>query len=286
MKYLVIGNKGQLGRQFQQILESQGVEVLGFDLDKLDITDFSEVNKYVNQIKPKIVINCSAYNFVDKAESEAELAHKVNSEAVGNLAVLCKQIGALFVHFSTDYVFDGSSKISYKEDDSAQPINVYGKSKLAGEKYIKEVTENYLIFRLSWLYGTGKQNFISKLLDWAKNKRLLKIAKDEISVPTYTGTVVWLVQKAMKSELRGLYHLVNDGFCSRFDWAKFIIDEMAMDNIIEPVDKEIFKLPAKRPDFSVLDNTKIKKDLGISIPDWKMDLRYFLFNLRHQSYSF
>lgn len=285
MKYLIIGNKGQLGSQFQEMLESSGSAVFGFDLDSLDVTHFDEVKKYIKDNQPNIVINCSAYNFVDKAESEPELAYKVNAESVGNLADICNHLGALFVHFSTDYVFDGKSKMPYKEDDITNPLNIYGKSKLAGENYIKEISENYLIFRVSWLYGRGKQNFIAKFLDWAKNSRLLQIAENEVSVPTYTGTVAWIVQKAIKSELRGLYHIVNDGSCSRFELAQFIAEIMNVKAELEPVDKDIFNLPAKRPNFSVLDNTKIKNELGIAIPDWKMDLRYFLFNMKFQEKS-
>jgi len=171
--------------------------------------------------KPDIVINCAAYNLVDKAEEDYITAYKTNALGVRNLAYLSNKLNAFFVHYSTDYVFDGTKENGlYTEEDTPNPLNEYGKSKLTGERWIVEETENYLLFRVSWVYGRGKQNFIYKLIQWAKNNDYLKIAYDEISVPTSTRTIVEVTLKALDNGLTGLYHLTNSGYASRYEWAK------------------------------------------------------------------
>lgn len=160
--------------------------------------------------------------------------------------------------------------------DEPNPLNEYGKSKYLGEKIVEETLDNYLTFRLSWLFGKGKENLIEKVLTWSKENKNLKISSNEISTPTYTKTVVDITLRALNSDLRGIYHLVSSGCISRYELAKFILNQKNIKKEVIPVDKEIFKLPAKRPEFSALDNRKLSRDLGIKIPHWKEEVSRYL----------
>jgi len=166
------------------------------------------------------------------------------------------------VHYSTDYVFDGTKLRPYTEEDIPHPLNNYGKSKLLGEELIKQtIQDNFLIFRVSWVYGKGKQNFIYKLLQWAREKEVLQVAFNEVSVPTYTGFIVKKTLKALEKALRGLYHLVPRGYASRYEWAKLTLKLLGINKVLIPAQKEIFNLPVRRPDFSAMDCVKIEKKL-------------------------
>lgn len=217
MKILITGAKGQLAREFIRQFTQKGTEFVDFSREELDVSDFKAVFKIIKEIKPTIVINCAAYNNVDGAEKEKERAFLVNAIGPYNLSVVCSDIKALLIHFSTDYVFDGTKEGLYTEEDEPNPLNEYGKSKLWGERFIQENMENYLIFRTSWVYGEGTQNFLYKLNQWAKNQEYLRIACDEFSVPTSTRTIVEVTLKAIEQGLTGLYHLVNSGYASRFE---------------------------------------------------------------------
>ncbi len=164
----------------------------------------------------------------------------------------------------------------YTEDDVPNPLNDYGKSKLMGEIFLKEETENYLLFRVSWVYGEGKQNFIYKLLTWAKSNEYLKVAYNEVSVPTSAKTIVNITLKALDNDLKGMFHLTNSGYASRYEWAKEIFRIKKIDKFILPVSKEVFNLPAKRPDFSAMSNRKISQILNTEIPYWNEELNEFL----------
>ena len=216
-----------------------------------------------------LTFNCAAYNSVDKAEEDYVSAVRVNSVGVRNLAFACNKHKAFLVHYSTDYVFDGEKEDGlYTEDDKPNPLNEYGKSKLMGEEFLKEETDRFLIFRTSWVYGEGKQNFIYKLMQWAENQEFLKVAYDEVSVPTSTRTLVDVTLRAIDQGLTGLYHLVNSGYASRYEWAKKILELKGIKKFIYPVSKDVFNLPAKRPKFSAMSNEKISKLLGIEIGEW------------------
>ncbi|MDW7999001.1 MAG: dTDP-4-dehydrorhamnose reductase, partial [Thermodesulfovibrio sp.] len=247
MKYLITGAKGQLAREFVKFLESKGKDFLALSKDELDIGDFSQVLAILKQIKPQVVINCSAYNHVDKAEDEFEQALRVNCIGVSNLAVACREVGALLVHYSTDYVFDGQKQGLYNEEDKPNPLSKYALSKYLGERQIPSILEKYLIFRTSWVYGEGKQNFLSKLEQWAQSQDYLRVACDEFSVPTSTKTLVEVTMKTLKEGLTGLYHLVNSGYCSRYEWAKEYLRLKGVYKFIYPAYQAEFSLPAKRP---------------------------------------
>ena len=275
MKYLIIGKNGQLGKEFQKKLGNKNILALG--REECDISNFSQVLEVFEDYKPSVVINCSAYNLVDKAEEDYTTAFKVNALGVRNLAYASMKHNAFLVHFSTDYVFDGQKEDGlYTEEDKPNPLNLYGKSKLTGEEWLREETEDFLLFRVSWVYGEGKQNFIYKLLQWAENNPYLKIAYDEISIPTSTRTIVDVSLKALEKGLKGLYNLTNSGYASRYEWAKKVFEIKGIDKFIKPVSSDIFNLPAKRPKFSPMSNSKISKLLDIEINRWDKELEIYL----------
>jgi dTDP-4-dehydrorhamnose reductase len=195
---------------------------------------------------------------------------------VRNLAFACKKRNSLLVHFSSDYVFDGKKEDFYTEEDEPSPINSYGKTKLAGENFLMEEKENYLLFRVSWVFGEGKQNFLYKLLEWTKKTNVLKIVYDQISIPTYTKDIVNLTMLAIGKGLRGLYHLTNSGYASRYEVARFFVERLGLNNLVLPVGSEYFLSPAKRPYFSAMSNLKLSKALDVHIPDWKVGIEIYV----------
>jgi len=277
MKYLITGRNGQLAQAFIKRFEREGLEFLAPDETHLDITDLGKVMKVVEESRPGVIINCAAYNLVDKAENEPDKAFKVNAEGPKILALAAHTYGSFFVHYSSDYVFDGMKESGlYHENDITNPLNEYGRSKLAGEKMVQDENVESLIFRLSWVFGEGKQNFISKLTEWAEKSEYLKISCDEFSVPTYTNTVVDVTLKALDKGITGLYHLTNSGFCSRYEWAKYILGSVGINKFIRPVSMDLFNLPAKRPKFSAMSNQQIADLTGARIPTWEEAVSAFL----------
>ncbi|MCS7215715.1 MAG: dTDP-4-dehydrorhamnose reductase [Thermodesulfovibrio sp.] len=273
LRILITGAKGQLATEFIQTCENNGIEYKAFSKEELDITNFSLLLKIVRELKPTHIINCAAYNLVDKAETEPTDAYKVNAVGAYNLAVACVEIGAVFVHYSTDYVFDGKKEAPYVEEDQPNPLNEYGKSKLLGERLIQQNMDKYLIFRTSWVYGKGKQNFLYKLTQWAQSQEYLRIACDEFSVPTSTRTIVEVTLEVLKKGLRGLYHLVNSGYASRYEWTKEYFRLKGIKKFIYPAYQNEFNLPAKRPKWSAMSNEKICKELDTEIREWENELR-------------
>ncbi|MFN3844085.1 MAG: dTDP-4-dehydrorhamnose reductase [Rehaibacterium terrae] len=277
MRSLITGARGQLAKEFKRYLVSKNIgDILALTKDELDISNFERVMEVVNGFSPSIIINCAAYNLVDRAESYPHEAIRVNTLGVYNLVLASLKTKALLIHFSTDYVFDGKKAGLYTEDDQPNPINEYGKSKLFGENIIRSSLENYLIFRVSWLYGEGESNFLYKLSQWAKSQEYLRVACDEFSVPTSTRLVVEITLKAIKEGLNGLYHLTNSDYCSRYELAKEYFRLVNMKKFIYPAYQADFNLPAKRPRFSAMSNEKISKILNVQIPTWKEELESFI----------
>ena len=274
MKYLITGAKGQLAREFIRKLE--GKNVYYFDREKLDISDERNLREAIDYVKPDIFINCAAYNNVDLAESEKEKSFSINSSALKNIALFSYKYKTKIIHFSTDYVFDGNRTELYRESDIPNPINTYGRSKLEGEKNLKSNYENYIIFRVSWVYGEGKQNFIYKLMNWAKNYKKLRISIDEVSVPNSTSFIVNIVLKAIDNDLKGLWHLASFGYVSRYEWAKKVFEILKIDIEMEKAKQNDFNLPAKRPPFSAISNDNIRNVLGVDIKRWDEYLYDFL----------
>jgi dTDP-4-dehydrorhamnose reductase len=285
MRFLITGAKGQLAGEFLRILQNNSLlpiasrlspEITALDRGGLDISDLDTVLEAVSFYKPDVVINCAAYNFVDKAEGDFDTAHKVNALGTKNLAYACKRHNAFLIHFSTDYVFDGKKEDFYTELDEPNPMNNYGKSKLEGEKLLLGETEKFLLFRVSWVFGEGKQSFLYKLKEWAEKQNIVKVVCDQISVPTYTEDIVRVTIYSICAGLTGVYHLTNSGYASRYEVARYFIERLGLHNVVLPVCSDYFSAQAKRPYFSAMSNAKISKTLSLHVPDWKDGIDRFM----------
>jgi len=283
MKYLIIGKHGQLAKEFQRLLSSKGEEYIALSHEEADVRDYVKLNSVFEAYKPEVVINCSAYNQVDKAESDYEEAMKVNALGPYNLALLCKEYGSFLVHYSTDYVFDGSkSEGLYTEADEPNPLNKYGLSKLLGELFAMQTAHNMLLLRVSWVFGEGTQNFVYKVLNWSREREVLQVSVDEVSVPTWARRIALVSYEAVNKGLTGLYHLVSSGHASRYEWAKQVLKLCHKENLVVPVSADTFNLPARRPKFSAMSNERISAELGIRLPDWESDLEEYLREAKYE----
>ena len=283
MKYLIIGKHGQLAKEFQRLLSSKGEEYIALSHEEADVRDYVKLNSVFEAYKPSVVINCSAYNQVDKAESDYEEAMKVNALGPYNLALLCKEYGSFLVHYSTDYVFDGSKREGlYTEADEPKPLNKYGLSKLLGERFAMQTAQNMLLLRVSWVFGEGTQNFICKVLSWSREREVLQVSVDEVSVPTWARRIALVSYEAIDKGLTGLYHLVSSGYASRYEWAKQVLELCHKENLVVPVPADSFNLPARRPKFSAMSNERISAELGIKLPDWESDLEGYLREAKYE----
>lgn len=270
MNILITGANGQLAMKFQRCLKTADYyQVAALDKKSMDISDSKKVSEVISHYKPAIVLNCAAYNQVDKAEEDSDPAFKVNAAGVRNLAISCKKNNILLVHYSTDYVFNGAKEDFYTEDDTPNPINNYGESKLSGERFLIEETDNFLLFRTSWVFGPGRQNFIYQLNELAKKNRVIKVVYDQLSAPTYTEDIVKFTMLAIKKGMRGIYHLTNSGYASRYEVARYYIGKLKLQNMILPVSSSFFPSAARRPYFSAMSNARLSNLLGQEIPDWR-----------------
>lgn len=276
MKILITGSGGQLATEFINLLEKKSHEVIPLSKYNLDISRLKLVLEAVSHFMPDIILNCAAYNHVDKAEEDFIKAFSINGLGARNLAFASKKYNCFLIHYSTDYIFNGEKENFYTEDDEPSPINTYGKSKLSGEKFLIDETDRYLIFRVSWVYGKGKQNFLYKLSEWMKKKRVLRVVSDQISIPTFTEDIVKLTLLAIDKGLEGVFNLTNSGYASRYEVARYFAEKMSTDNLIFPVGSDYFPSPAKRPYFTAMSNYKISKNLAINIPHWRDGIDRFI----------
>ncbi|MDF1498574.1 MAG: dTDP-4-dehydrorhamnose reductase [Patescibacteria group bacterium] len=257
MKILILGYKGMLGSELVEVFRD-GNDLILWDKDQIDITKREDVMQKIGQLKPDIVINAAAYTAVDKAESEKDLVYKVNGCAVGFLSTICKEIDALFVHFSTDYVFDGENHLGYKEDHLYKPINMYGKSKALGEKMILDIKPRFYLIRTSWLFGKYGKNFVETMIRLAEERKDLKVVNDQFGSPTYAKDLSEKVKDLIESEKPyGIYHITNSESCNWYEFALKIFKLSRLKPNIKPVSSEEFPTPAKRPTYSMLVNSKL-----------------------------
>ncbi|MGK7395483.1 MAG: dTDP-4-dehydrorhamnose reductase [Candidatus Cyclobacteriaceae bacterium M3_2C_046] len=274
-KFLILGSNGQLGTEYQQTFSKKNIDYLAPSEQKADITNREMLDQLVTSYNPEVIINCAAFNAVDKAEVDPAQAFRINAEAILNLTHICHQRKIFLVHYSSDYVFDGKKHHWYLESDQPHPLNQYGKSKWQGEKHIKAGLKNYLIFRLSWVIGPGQQNFLFKLSQWAASNPVLKISGDEVSVPTFTPTIVELTLLSLSQGLSGLFHLTNSDYASRYELARAYLKLKNLDNLVVPVPMSYFNMPAPRPLFSVMSNQQLAKTLNLEIPAWQQELETY-----------
>ena len=268
-----------MARACIQVLRAAGHEVVAPREESLDISDPNTISEAVAQDKPEVIVNCAAYNFVDRAETDFDAACRVNAVGAKNLAVASTNHHALLVHFSTDYVFDGSKEDFYTEQDAPNPLNNYGKSKLLGERWVAEETEDFLLLRLSWVFGEGGQNFLCNLLKWAEKNQVLRVACDETSVPTFTEDVAKVMMLAVTRGLRGLFHMTNGGYASRYEVARYFFEKIGLVKLILPVSANHFPTVARRPSFSAMSNERISQTLNLHIPDWRNGIDRFVENI-------
>ncbi len=286
MKMLLLGKKGQLGWELQRTLQPLG-DVVALSSPEIDMKNESNIRAVMQQHRPDVVVNATAYTAVDQAESEQELAYAVNAVGPHILAEEALQLNALLVHYSTDYVFDGLKNAPYVETDVPNPLNIYGKSKLAGEQAIQSVGGAHLILRTAWVYSTRGDSFVTKVLQWARKNQTLKVVSDQISNPTWARMLAeittLLIAKAGPGVAAhsGVYHLAGGGHTSRFEWAQHIIqnDPRQHEHVvkaIEPGRTQDFPSPAERPPFSALDCTLFEKTFDLYLPEWYETLKLAL----------
>ncbi|MCS7242347.1 dTDP-4-dehydrorhamnose reductase [Candidatus Caldatribacterium sp.] len=274
MRVLVTGGKGQLGRAFGELLERRGIPFVLLGREDLDITNFAKVREIVLGGRFTHIVNCAAYTRVDEAEREWKRAYLVNGLGVRYLALAAEACGAVLVHFSSDYVFDGEKGAPYTIFDVPNPINRYGESKLLGEREVS-LAGKWLLIRTSWVFGAGGMNFPKKVLLWAKDQEKLRIAQDEVSAPTYVEDLASATLSLMEKGALGLFH-VSGNPASRFEWAAYILKLVGWKGILEGAPLAEFNLPARRPRFSVLDPFGLWETAGIILPSWEEGTERFL----------
>ena len=251
--------------------------------DEIDITSMPACEKAVNENAPDIVINATGYTDVDGCESAQKECLAVNAEAVLNIAVSCRKKNIRIVHFSTDYVFDGSSSEPYKEDHSCYPLNVYGTSKLAGENYLRGLSDNYILIRTAWLYGKNGKNFVRTILDKAATTDKLEVVDDQIGSPTYTRDLAVAVDLLLERNIKGVFHITNRGSCSWFQFAQKILQEGGISNVqVLPIKTDQLMRPAERPHYSVLSMQKFIAATGKTMQPWQLALQDYLNDVRYQ----
>lgn len=277
---LVTGADGQLGREMQIASRSSRNRFIFTDIagehERLDITDPQAIADIVRENHVNVIVNCAAYTNVDKAETDSETANLLNNIAAGNLADAMKAVNGTLIHISTDYVFQGDMNIPCREDWPTEPLGVYGKTKLAGEKSIEATGCASIIIRTAWLYSPFGNNFVKTMRDLTSSRESLKVVFDQVGTPTYAGDLAETICRIIENgqlDKTGIYHFSNEGVCSWFDFAKAICEMSGNTCDIRPCHSDEFPSPVARPHFSVLDKTKIKQTFGIRIPYWTDSLK-------------
>ncbi|MFI5158060.1 MAG: dTDP-4-dehydrorhamnose reductase [Sphingobacteriales bacterium] len=281
---IVFGAAGQLGQCLKKVAEEKGINNIHFlPEDEANVLDAAAIDKTFNHYKPAYAINCAAYTAVDKAEDELDLARKINKTGAENLAVACKAHGAALVHISTDFVFKGNTPNPLVEEDIAEPISVYGLTKLEGEQDIINILPEHFIIRTSWLYSEYGNNFVKTMLKLGAERDLLKIIADQVGTPTYgidLAACILDIISSGKAEY-GIYHYSNEGVTSWYDFAKGIFDLSATEVKVLPIRTSEYPTKAIRPAYSVMDKTKIKHTFNIEIPYWRDSLAVCIQRLKN-----
>ncbi|KVA71850.1 dTDP-4-dehydrorhamnose reductase [Burkholderia ubonensis] len=279
---LVTGANGQVGFELTRSLQGLG-PIVALDRSRLDLADLDQIRRVVRDVGPAVIVNAAAYTAVDRAESDEASAQRINGDAPGVLAEEARRAGALLVHYSTDYVFDGHGDQPFREDDATCPLNVYGRTKLAGEQAIAAVGCDYLVFRTSWVYGATGKNFLLTMLRLARERDELSVVADQTGAPTWSGTIAALTGHILArycadrigrrdwwSEHTGIYHLTNGGEASWYHFAEAIFTHAGCDGIaVHPITSDRYPTPAARPRNSRLSNDKLFRVFGLRAPSWE-----------------
>lgn len=297
MKILLLGKLGQLGWELQRALSTLG-QVIALDYPEIDFTSLEDLRRLVLDVRPQAIVNAVAYTAVDKAEQEADLADKINGIAPGILAEAAMQVGAVLVHYSTDFVFDGNSTRPYVETDSPNPLSAYGRSKLLGEQAVERAGGSAITLRTSWMYSPRRDNFLKKVLEWSRTRPSLRIVTDQVGSPTSARMLAEATAQMLAQALRGcpstgsgrsednkfllewfgersgIYHLGGEGIVSRYDWALRILQddlypEQQVVKEVLPALSSDFPLPALRPAYSALNCDRFAETFGLRLPPWQ-----------------
>lgn len=287
MRILLLGDTGQLGWELRRALPPLG-EVSSLDFPRLDLSQPESVRAVIREVSPQVIVNATAYTAVDRAESEPAIAMAINGYAPGIMAEEARELEAVLIHYSTDYAFDGRKEGPYVEEDPPNPINMYGESKLAGERAIQATGGSYLILRTSWVYSLRRPSFVTKVLEWAGEQPELRIVDDQVSGPTWARMLAEVTAQLLARESRedfaslresaGIYHLAGSGHASRYEWAQAIVEyarakgEIAVKQIL-PARSEEFPTPAQRPALTMLDCTRFERTFGLRLPGWEEALQ-------------
>jgi dTDP-4-dehydrorhamnose reductase len=283
-RILVIGAKGMLGRDLVEILRSSSrvdqhldCEILGWDIEEIDIQEEKNTVTKIESLRPNIVINIAAYTNVDGCESHDEKAFVINAEGMRHVALGALRCRAKVVYLSTDYIFDGKKREPYLEDDPPHPLSVYGRSKLRGEQYVQEMVEDALIVRTQWLYGKYGNNFVASVLRQAREKKVLSIINDQVGSPTYTIDLSRAISVLIQCDARGVFHVANSDLCTWFAFGQEILKLSGMEGVrIVPISSEELGRPATRPLYSVLNTEKLKRETGMTLRPWSEALKEYL----------
>lgn len=276
MKILLTGSNGQLGHDFKKIFNQKNIKYIATGYKELDITNDEDLKEFFQENEGIThIINCAAYNDVDKAETDKKV-WLLNAEAPKKLAEVSKEIGAVFITYSTDFVFDGKKNLPYVEDDRTNGISEYGKSKAQGEKDVLETYDKSFVIRTSWVFGIANNNFNKQVINWSKSRDKLNIVDDQVSVPTYSADLAEFSWKLIQTERFGLYHITNDGIASKYDQAKYVLEKIGWKGTLGKAKTADFNLPAKRPAYSKLNSSKVENLLEEKIPAWQSGVDRFL----------
>jgi dTDP-4-dehydrorhamnose reductase len=270
MKVLLLGHKGMLGNDLMAQFRHRH-DVIGMDREEIDITRASECRRAVAETEPQLVINAAGYTNVDACETAKEECFAVNAEAVKNIAQACRDKNITVVHYSTDYVFDGNANHPYTEEDPCNPINTYGASKLAGEHHLKRLTDNFILIRTAWLYGAKGKNFVSAILDRARDTGRLTVVDDQMGSPTCTRDLAAATELLVDKNARGIFHVTNRGSCTWYDFARKILKEARLDQVeLSPMKTGELQRAARRPAYSVLGMQKFVAATGKTMQPWQL----------------
>jgi len=283
-KILVTGANGQLGMEIQQLAKAYPLfEFIFTTREEMPLDNADAISTFISKHHPQYFVNCAAHTAVDKAESEKELAYKINTEAPGIIAKTCKENNVQLIHISTDYVFNGTGTVPYKESDATDPVNLYGDSKLQGEKKVMEFNPDAIIVRTSWVYSEFGKNFVKTMLRLMADKDQISVVSDQSGTPTYAADLAETILQIITSQqwTPGIYHFSNEGNITWYDFAVAIKELSGSSCKVNPIAASQYPTPAKRPGYSVLDKTKIKQAFGISIPPWRDSLKVCLDKIKN-----
>ena len=276
MKVLVTGANGQLGYDVVKELQKQNIDCYGVTREDFDLVDFKATEKFLVNYMPDVVIHCAAYTAVDKAEDEQGLCYLVNASATENIAEICKKIDAKMLYISTDYIFDGTKDGFYEVDDTPNPINVYGKTKLLGEQAVQKILKKYFIVRISWVFGEHGNNFVKTMLRLGKEHKELNVVADQYGSPTYTADLAPLLIEIIKTDKYGIYHATNEGVCSWAEFAEEIFKIAKMDVKVNHIKTTEYPTRAKRPMNSRLSKISLKVNDFKLLNNWQSALNKYI----------